>query len=119
MAGRQASQERERVAVERVGAAPQRGDPALLTAAAGATAYPSGMKQDSWTRRLDDRVLGPTGVLIVLAVATACFLVAAVLSALDRSWVPTIVYGGLAVLALQATRVQRRSRANRVSAGRP
>lgn len=69
------------------------------------------MPRDSWTRRLDDRVLGPTGVVLVLGLATLLFGIAAVLSSLDGdAWVQAVFYAVLAVASFQATRVQSRRR---------
>jgi uncharacterized membrane protein HdeD (DUF308 family) len=68
------------------------------------------VKPDSWTRRLDDRVLGRRGVLIVLALAALSFGLAAIFSAIEASWVSAVIYGALAVFAGQATLVQGRQR---------
>ena len=68
------------------------------------------MPRDSWTRRLDDRVLGSTGVLVVLALACAYFLTATISAASDGVALPAIFYGVLTVLSGQAVRTQWRSR---------
>jgi hypothetical protein len=66
--------------------------------------------RSSWTRRLDDRVLGSTGVLIVLALACGYFLVSTISTASDGAVVAALVYGVLTVLSAQAVQTQRRSR---------
>lgn len=68
------------------------------------------MTREAWTRRLDDRVLGSTGVLVVLALACAYFLTAAVSAALDGAALAGVIYSVLTLLSAQAIRTQWRAR---------
>jgi hypothetical protein len=74
-------------------------------------AYSAQVPRDSWTRRLDDRLLGPTGLAIVFGLVCLVAGISAISYLLSGSWLALIVNALIALLSGQAMRTQWRRRA--------